>query len=234
MRTTTGKPATSATPIERPAALSVLALERIRADIISNVFAFGERLTEEGLSTYYGLTRAPIRTALQNLQAEGLVQIQAQKGAFVFDPTPEEVQSLCELRTALELGACRLAMARHPAALQEALEAILAQMRPLADRVVDPAYQELDTAFHAAILASAASPMLERTYAQSVQPLFAALRSRLARDVIHAERSYEEHRRIADFVARGDLPGLLEAVETHIRITNHYYARLLQAAQSQR
>jgi DNA-binding GntR family transcriptional regulator len=69
----------SAAPIERPTPLNELALGRIRSDIVSGVFAFGERLSEEQLSSYYGFSRQPIRTARLQLQAEELIQIPPQK-----------------------------------------------------------------------------------------------------------------------------------------------------------
>ena len=99
-------------PIARPAALGELLLKRLRDDIVSGVFALGERLSEEQISRHYGITRAPVRPTLIKLQSEGLLQILPQRGAFVLDPTPEEVRELCELRTALELEAARLALRR--------------------------------------------------------------------------------------------------------------------------
>ena len=104
-------------PIKRPAALNNIMLDRLREDIITGVFAFGTRLSEEMLSKLYGVTKAPVRSALVKLQAEGLLKIEPNRGAFVMDPSSEDVQALCELRVALEMEAARLAMKRDRARL---------------------------------------------------------------------------------------------------------------------
>ncbi len=68
-----GDPKTSSTrvrrakPIDRPAALNELLLSRLRGDIVSGEFVFGERLSEEQISRHYGVTRAPVRPTLIKL-----------------------------------------------------------------------------------------------------------------------------------------------------------------------
>ena len=56
-RATTRKP----DPIGRPAALNAILLTRLRDDIVSGVFALGEKLSEDQISRHYGVTRAPVR-----------------------------------------------------------------------------------------------------------------------------------------------------------------------------
>lgn len=214
--------------IGRPAALNELLLTRLRDDIVSGVFALGEKLSEEQISRHYGVTRAPVRPTLIKLQAEGLLHIMPQRGAFVFDPAPQEVRALCELRTALELEAARLALQRNREALAERLGALVKKMEPYAGSVTNPRYQQLDSDFHIAILEAASSELLLSAYRQTVHWRFAALRFRLARQKQHAARSFNEHLRIVELVERNDAAALETALRTHIEYTNDYYESLLQ------
>ena len=215
-------------PIDRPAALNELLLNRLRDDIVSGVFALGERLSEEQISRHYGVTRAPVRPTLIKLQSEGLLQILPQRGAFVFDPTPEEVRALCELRTALELEAARLALRRNRRALAERIAGLIVKMEPYAQDVMNPRYQRLDSDYHLAILEAASSSLLLAAYTQTVHWRFAALRFRLAREQDHAARSFDEHKSILALIENDDAEGLQAALRVHIENTNGYYAALLQ------
>jgi DNA-binding GntR family transcriptional regulator len=219
-------------PIDRPAALNELLLNRLRDDIVSGVFALGERLSEEQISRHYGVTRAPVRPTLIKLQSEGLLQILPQRGAFVFDPTPEEVRALCELRTALELEAARLALQRNRKSLAERVAGLIVKMEPYAHDVTNPRYQQLDSDFHLAILEAASSNLLLAAYRQTVHWRFAALRFRLAREREHAARSFDEHKAILALIEGSDAEGLQAALRVHIENTNGYYEALLQGSGS--
>lgn len=219
-----------AKPIDRPVALNDLLLSRLREDIVSGAFALGERLSEEQISRHYGVTRAPVRSTLIKLQAEGLIHILPQRGAFIFDPAPHEVRALCELRTALELEAAHLALQRDRAGLAERLGILIDRMQPYAETVSNPKYQQLDSDFHLAILVAAASELLLQAYRQTVHWRFAALRFRVAREPEHASRSFQEHRDILTLVEKNDAAGLREALRVHIENTNLYYARLMKPA----
>lgn len=196
-------------PIARPAALGELLLKRLRDDIVSGVFALGERLSEEQISRHYGITRAPVRPTL-------------------IDPTPEEVRELCELRTALELEAARLALRRNHAALADRIAELIVNMEPYAQDVMNPRYQQFDSEFHLAILEAASSNLLLAAYRQTVHWRFAALRFRLAGDRQHAARSFDEHRAILSLIQNTDIDGLQTALRVHIENTNGYYAALIQ------
>ena len=219
-------------PIDRPEQLTDLVLARLRQDIVEGEFTLGERLSEQQLSSRYGVTKAPVRAACIRLQGEGLVKIVPQRGIFVLDPSPAEVRALCELRVALELEAAALALQRNPRGLADALGEVIERMRPF---TVDPAmtaelgYQRLDSDYHLAVLEAAASPMLLEAYRTTVNWRFSALRARLARQREHAENSFREHIEIRDAVVRGDLADLQARLRRHVDNTDRYYARLLEA-----
>ena len=85
---------------------------RIRDDIVSGVLRFGERITMDALASRYGVSHMPVREALRELQGEGLVQIEPNRGARVRSIDSGFVENLFEIRTALEVMMVRRAAAR--------------------------------------------------------------------------------------------------------------------------
>ena len=211
-------------PIQRPEALNDIMLSRLRADIVSGTFAFGERLSEDKVSKLYGVTKAPVRSALLKLQAEGLLKILPQRGAFVMDPDLEGVRALCELRIALELEAARLALQRNPDKLAECITEIVQKMEPVSRSVNSAVYQSLDTELHIAFFQTAESEMLEATYLSAVHWRFAALRQRLAENKRLAVRSFPEHCQIRVAVVARDFSELSSLLRQHIDRIQDYFS----------
>jgi DNA-binding GntR family transcriptional regulator len=85
---------------------------RIRDDIVSGELRFGERITMEALASRYGVSHMPVREALRELQGEGLVLIEPNRGARVRSIDSSFVENLFEIRTALEVMMARRAAAR--------------------------------------------------------------------------------------------------------------------------
>src|SRR5690625_6315066 len=87
---------------EHHATLSALIKNRIRQRIIDGEFLPGERLVEHKLSEEVAVSRSPIREALRSLAAEGLVNIEPHRGAFVATLAKEDAMEMVEVRAALE------------------------------------------------------------------------------------------------------------------------------------
>jgi DNA-binding GntR family transcriptional regulator len=85
---------------------------RIRDDIVSGTLRFGERITIDALATRYGVSHMPVREALRELQGEGLVVIEPNRGAHVRTIDANFVENLFEIRTALEVMMVRRAAQR--------------------------------------------------------------------------------------------------------------------------
>ena len=83
----------------------------IKEAIVSGSFAPGERLPQETLATAIGVSRIPVRSALIQLDAEGLVSFNPRRGAVVRSLSLEQVREIFELRQLLEVHALRKSMA---------------------------------------------------------------------------------------------------------------------------
>lgn len=82
----------------------------VRNRILSGEFKGGDRVNPAEVGEALGISRMPVREALRQLDAEGLVTIRPNRGATVTTLTPAEVSELFEIRAVLEALAARLAL----------------------------------------------------------------------------------------------------------------------------
>jgi len=99
-------------PLERPAPLRQAVYDAIAEMIITRELQPGEHLVENELAAHLGVSRQPVREALQRLQTEGWVDLRPALGAFVHVPTDAEADQLLAVRTLLEAESARLAARR--------------------------------------------------------------------------------------------------------------------------
>ena len=142
------------------------AFVRVREMLLRGQVARGERISELPLVARLGMSRTPIRLALERLAHAGLLETNPTGGFTVREFTLAEVRDTIELRGVLEGTAARLAAERleSPAELEPARR-FCRQMELLDRLTVDSFanYMDANEAFHAAILDLAKSQMLRRT-----------------------------------------------------------------------
>jgi DNA-binding GntR family transcriptional regulator len=85
------------------------AYRTIRAGIIDGTYASGQHLTGEKLAEAVGVSRTPVREALRRLDAEGLVRVVPNQGAYVIGWTAADIAQMYDLRAILESYATELA-----------------------------------------------------------------------------------------------------------------------------
>jgi DNA-binding GntR family transcriptional regulator len=95
--------------VERPAPLRQAVYEALIELIVNRTLKPGQHLVEAELAEYLGVSRQPVREALQRLQTEGWVDLRPAQGAFVHMPTEEEADQLLSVRSVLETHSARLA-----------------------------------------------------------------------------------------------------------------------------
>ncbi len=91
--------------------LTELTYRSIKAQLLDGTLREGMRLTEELLATQLGISKSPVREALNRLEAEGLVCIEARRGAYVREFSPKEISDLYDLREVLEMHSIAAAKA---------------------------------------------------------------------------------------------------------------------------
>jgi len=95
--------------LETPQNLTALAYKSIKAYILHEDLDETTRLTEELLSHQLGISKSPVREALNSLHTEGLIRIEARRGAYLRRFSLKEVKDLYELREMLEVYAVGVA-----------------------------------------------------------------------------------------------------------------------------
>ncbi|MGW2824966.1 GntR family transcriptional regulator [Streptomyces sp. NPDC001443] len=162
----TGLPQGAVPRLERPGPLRDRVYEALLELITTRSLQPGQHLVESELAGHLGVSRQPVREALQRLNTEGWVDLRPAQGAFVHEPTEQEADQLLTVRTLLEAEAARLAAANATSAGIEALEELLAQgLRAVADDDVDTAVT-LNARFHAKIMELAGNAVLAELAAQ--------------------------------------------------------------------
>lgn len=206
--------------LDRPKSLTDLAVERIRAAIVEGRLAFGEQLSEAALALKFGISKTPVREALLRLKLDGLVDIQPQRGTFVFTLVPDEVRELTAYRQIIEGEALALGMRRDLRGLVQALKDNLARMPK---RGADPRrVHALDTEFHGVIVDASANRYLVAAYAL-VGHRIEALRYRLPVDDDQVEHCQQNHRRIVSRIATGDVRRAQAILREHVLSTQESY-----------
>lgn len=135
---------------------------KIRADILSCVFAPGESCTESQLADYYGVSKAPVRWALAALSREGLVTARPRQGHTVAPVTIESVNDLFGVRLVLEPAAARLAAGRADIELLKSLHARIAKGFVFGDRRSERRWVDVNNRFHIEITRAAGNERLTR------------------------------------------------------------------------
>ena len=122
--------------------------EKIRGQILDGKLRPGERLVEDRLSAELGVSRVPVREALRELSAEGLVRIERNRGASVTEVTPAMVAELVEVRALLEGLNARLAAQRHDPEIVRQLGEVLKHGNKAADAGSTEQLARLNAEFH--------------------------------------------------------------------------------------
>jgi DNA-binding GntR family transcriptional regulator len=136
--------------------------ETIKDGILKGVYAPGQRLITKDLATELGVSRMPVREALQRLDAAtGLVTLIPRKGAVVNDSSSEkDLVEIYNLRAILEGMSTRLACPNMTEEQINKLESINKEIIHLEGTVNEEYFQELNLGFHSIIWKMADSPRL--------------------------------------------------------------------------
>jgi DNA-binding GntR family transcriptional regulator len=175
----------------------------------------GAALDESELARRFGVSRTPVREAIRQLGASGLVEVRAHRGAVVARPSEERLIGMFEAMAELEALCAGLAAERMTAAERAALEAAHEGLRALIHGGDPQRYHEVNEAFHAVIYAGAHNSYLaDLTYAtrKRVQPFRRAQFRNLGR----LAKSHLEHDRVVVAILRGDRAGAGAAMRLHI------------------
>ncbi len=209
--------------LDRPKSLNAIIFAELIQSITSGQIRFGELLSEKTVAVSFGTSKTPVREAFLQLQSLGLVEIQPQRGCFVFQPTVKAVDDLCELRIVLETAAINFAMVANR-------DSLLADLKQ-AHAVVEGQYRtcsrvefnRIDDAFHGVLFAHADNTTLLDAY-NLFRPRISTLRANLQLlDSYLIDVTIGDHRDVLTALTCGDIATAAARLAEHIRRMSTFY-----------
>jgi len=174
----------------------------------------GQAIREVALAEQLGISRTPVREALQRLARDGLVRLDARNGARIGELSLQEIHELYDLREILEGSVARFAALNARSLECQRLEAILS--REAAQRGDPAALAKLNKLFHRTLCEAASNRYLTSAVATFSTTLMLLGPTTLAAQH-RAEESHSEHRQVVEAVAGGKPDRAEEIMRAHIR-----------------
>lgn len=187
----------------------------LRTGILTGHFAPGERLIELQLSEHFDEGRAAIRSALVELEKEGLVQREANRGATVRRISLGEAIQITEARAALEGLVAQHAARNATQADRAGLRTTLAEMRKAVAKGELLAYSNLNAALHER-LRLISDHAVANELVRNLRDRAASHQYRLALMPGRARQSLPQHAAIVQAVVAGDESAAAEAMRAHL------------------
>jgi len=206
--------------IDRPVPLREHVYQAMQELIISRRLAPGQHLVESELAQMLGVSRQPVREALQWLNNEGWVDLRPGYGAFVHAPTPDEADELLAVRALLESEAARLAAERADADGIARLRDLNRQgEEALAKDDVDNAVA-LNAAVHRCVTELSGNKVL-LDFATQVDRRVRWYYTPIARQ--RGKKSWQEHAALIDAIEKRDADTAARIMQEHTERTRQSY-----------
>jgi DNA-binding GntR family transcriptional regulator len=206
--------------VQRPVPLREAVYEAILDLITTRTLSPGQHLVETELAQTLGVSRQPVREAMQRLSNEGWVDLRPGYGAFVHTPTESEADQLLAVRSLLETDSARLA-AEHATPEQIArLRELVAVGRQAAERADTDAVVEANADFHRAVTEASGNRVLAELAGQ-VDRRVRWYYAPVAR--IRGSASWDEHENLVDAIEARDADTALRLMGEHTERTRRTY-----------
>jgi len=207
----------------RHQSLERMVLEELRERIIGRHLAPGERLVTSLLAEELGVSRGPVRIAIQKLAAEGLVELTPRRGAAVAQVSVREALDCYEVREALEgVAAQRAAMNATPAQI-DALQSIISEAREVVSAARWHDLADLNNRFHESLaLASNNGELVLMMHHYAVRIAWIFSQSAQQR----SSAAWDEHQLIVDAVRQGNTAEAGRCSRAHIAASREKFLQI--------
>ena len=203
--------------------------DELRQRILAGALPAGTQLRQDALAAELGISRIPVREALVQLEAEGLVTILPHRGAVVAELSPDEVTELFELRALIEPALLQRSAPRLTARDYAELHGILAEYGAELRAQHVARWGELNTRFHMLLYRHAGRP---RSLAMAESLLRSCdLHTRLQLQYTNGqERAEEEHAELVRLCGAGRIAEACALLRSHIEYVGCALDALLGSA----
>jgi DNA-binding GntR family transcriptional regulator len=205
----------------RPPARALLkdrAYDLIKVRLLNDDYPPGSFLSERQLAGHLGMSKTPVKAALERLASEGLISISPQQGIVVRQPSVQEIADLYEIRTALETYALRTLAGKLTAGQADRVRANLQAHAKLCGTGNVAKAVAIDAAFHAQFVEFLGNREISRVMDQ--------LRERMQRVITRVfhlssgriDDSCDEHAAIAAAVIDGNGGRAVDLITRHLQL----------------
>jgi len=195
--------------------LSAAILDQLRQAILDGTHPAGTQLRQDALAEAYGTSRIPVREALFQLEAEGLVRMVPQKGAVVSELSVEEINDVFELRRLMEPRLMAQSLPLFGGEDFARLDAIHARFIAATIAHDVSSWGVLNADFHMALYARAPLPRTRQIVSSLLQTSDRYTRLQLSSPAAMA-RAKSEHAELIALYRAGDVAGACALLDAHI------------------
>jgi len=194
------------------------AYEEIKRRLLNNDYPPRSFLAERQLAEQLGMSKTPVKAALERLEHEGFITVSPQQGIVVRELAFEEIADQYEIRAALETYIVRAVAGRLTAGQVARLKANLKAQERIRGKGDVGRGVELDAAFHALFAESLGNQEILRVMVQLRERMQRVITTVFQLNPGRIDSSYDEHRAIADAVIAGNGPDAARLVEWHLEV----------------
>lgn len=207
-----------------------LIADALREAILRGIFQEGQSLRQDEIAAQFGVSRIPVREALRQLEAEGLVTLQLNRGATVSALSPAEAQEICEIRSALETTAIQLAIPQLTESDLEKATLILDTTNQTTDAA---RWATLNWEFHATLYTPANRPRLLTMIKTLHVNIDRYVRLQMEK-MNYLEKSQKEHYQLLDACRQRDARAAVKVLKRHIDTAGEELVAYLEQNRSDR
>ncbi|MFS4436676.1 GntR family transcriptional regulator [Paracoccaceae bacterium GXU_MW_L88] len=200
--------------------------ETLETEIVEGRLPPGTRLEELVLAKRFGLSRTPVREALQRLSATGLVELKPRRGTQVLNPSIGRIVEMFEVMAELEAACARLCARRVTPDLVATLKEWLVRCDTAQDAGDVSAYYAANRGFHGAIYAGSGNQFL-REQAELLHLQLSPFRRIQLRMPRRMDQSLNEHAQIVAAIESGDEAEADAVLRAHILIQGQRFSDFL-------
>nr|WP_321444893.1 GntR family transcriptional regulator [uncultured Cohaesibacter sp.] len=196
--------------------------DELRKRIMSGQLREGEQVRQEAIATELGVSRIPVREALRQLEAEGLITLVSHKGAEVSRLEPSEIAELFEVRIMLESWMFEHAIKHIDESHLDAAEKLIGSMRN--DAMIEE-WGSLNWQFHETLYTPAQKPATMKILRRVHDNIDRYVRLQITLTEDSQERAHKEHQAIVDAARSKNVKVAVALLSDHI---NHVKEQLLK------
>tara|TARA_R110002110_G_scaffold91264_2_gene237521 strand:+ start:143141 stop:143788 length:648 start_codon:yes stop_codon:yes gene_type:complete len=190
--------------------------QQLADQILSGKLAPGERIEEKRVTEEFGVSRTPVRDALRQLAATGLVAIKPHRGVTVVDLEIDQLSDMFEAQAEIEALCARLSARRMSNIERKKLQIVADDSEPALAGTDHELYSSTNETFHKMIYAGAHNETLEHMALNLWNRVAPFRRSIFFKLGNRMEQSFDEHDAIIKAIVAGDEAGAQQAMHDHI------------------